>query len=141
MTHLACADGEDLATTREQLRAFDEASARVHAAGLSPTIRHAANSAGAVRVAASRFDVVRPGIGLFGYKPWSGTREASAEAGLAELRPVMKVRTEIVAVRNVPTAGASATATTSSRAVRAASPPSRWATPTVCLARSRTAVT
>lgn len=105
MTHFACADGEDLATTRDQLRAFDEATAKVRAGGLAPAVRHAANSAAAVRVAASRFDIVRPGLALFGYKPWSGAREAIAEAALAELRPVMKVRTEIVAVRTVPDGG------------------------------------
>ncbi len=105
MTHFACADSDDLATSRAQLRAFDDATAQVRAAGLAPTVRHAANSAAAVRVAASRFDAVRPGIALFGYKPWSGAREAAAETALSELRPVMKVRTEIVAVRNVPDGG------------------------------------
>lgn len=105
MTHLACADGEDVESTHAQLRAFDDANARMRAGGLAPTVRHAANSAAAVRFAGSRFDAVRPGIALFGYKPWSGAREPVAEAAMVALRPVMKVRTEIVAVRTVPDGG------------------------------------
>ncbi len=105
MTHLACADALDLATTSEQLRVFAASTRRVRAAGLTPVVLHAANSAGAIRVPASRFDVVRPGIALFGYAPWSGEREAIADAAVAALKPVMKVRTEIVALRTVADGG------------------------------------
>ena len=105
MTHFACADAMDGRATSEQLRAFLALEGRVRAAGLAPRILHAANSAAAIRVPASRLDVVRPGIALFGYAPWVGTREPAADAAVAALRPVMKVRTEIVAIRTVPEGG------------------------------------
>lgn len=93
MTHLACADGDDLESTLDQLRRFQEVEAKTRAAGLSPRVRHAANSAGLLRIAGSQLDMVRPGIALFGVPP----RRGSA----SDLRPVMRVRTEIVALRTI----------------------------------------
>jgi alanine racemase len=95
MTHLACADADDLGSTREQLLKFGEAEQRARAAGLSPKIRHAANSAALLRLDEARLDLVRPGIALFGVSPGD-------VPGLdRELRPVMRVRSEIVALRTV----------------------------------------
>ena len=99
MTHFACADAPDLATTREQLRAFEAIAARIALAGLSPKIRHAANSAALLRLPEARLDVVRPGIALFGYG--EGKSRGGAEAVSGELKPVMRVRSEVVAVREV----------------------------------------
>lgn len=93
MTHLACADADDLEDTYEQLRRFERVEQQTRAAGLSPRVRHAANSAAFLRLSTSRLDLVRPGVALFGVEP---------RAGLApELRPVMRVRSEIVAIRTV----------------------------------------
>lgn len=94
MTHLACADGTDdasVAATREQLRAFGAAAKRVRDAGFEPAVLHAANSAALLRLPEARFDAVRPGIALFGVSPRPGLAR--------ELRPVMRVRSEIVALR------------------------------------------
>jgi alanine racemase len=105
MTHLACADDDDLATTEEQLRRFAAIEAKARAAGLAPLVRHAANSAGLLRVPAARLDVVRPGIALFGVPPRAGVGAADADssrAPLPELRPVMRVRSEVVSIRDVP---------------------------------------
>ncbi len=105
MTHLACADDDDLGTTEEQLARFSAIEARARAAGLTPRIRHAANSAGMLRVAAARLDAVRPGIALFGVPPRAGLGASEADstrAPLPELRPVMRVRSEIVSVRDLP---------------------------------------
>lgn len=105
MTHLACADDDDLESTTEQLRRFAAIEARVRAIGLAPRIRHAANSAGMLRVATARFDAVRPGIALFGVPPRAATAGLVTDeacAPLPELRPVMRVRSEIVCMREVP---------------------------------------
>lgn len=97
MTHLACADADDLEPTLEQLRRFQRIEAKARAAGLSPRVRHAANSAGMLRAAESQLDMVRPGIALFGVAPMS-----SLASGLAgDLKPVMRVRSEIVALRTI----------------------------------------
>jgi alanine racemase len=99
MTHLACADEDDVATTEGQLVAFEAALAMARARGLEPKVRHAANSAALLRVPASRLDAVRPGLALFGVPP-AARAESVAEVEKS-LRPVMKVRTEIVAMREV----------------------------------------
>jgi len=92
MTHLACADAPTVEETREQMRLFDQATAMLARHGIRPEVRHAANSAALLR-AEARLDAVRPGIALFGVSP-------CIEGGTA-LRPVMRVRTEIVALRDI----------------------------------------
>jgi alanine racemase len=103
MTHFACADAPDLETTREQLRLFREIEQKAARVGLVPRIRHAANSAATLRLPEARLDVVRPGIAIFGVSPFEGDAIVgdAAAAVARELKPVMRVRTEIVALRNV----------------------------------------
>lgn len=99
MTHFACADAGDSPSIDAQLDRFDEATRELARLGFVAEVRHAANSASVLRSERAWLDLVRPGIALFGVEP---------KAGLCrELRPVMRVRTEIVALRDVP-AGASA---------------------------------
>lgn len=93
MTHFATADQGDDAGINEQLDRFDVATRQLHALGLRPKVRHAANSAAVLRSRRARLDLVRPGIALFGVEPAPGLTN--------ELRPVMRVRTEIVAVREI----------------------------------------
>ena len=66
MTHLATADS-DLEFAREQTARFSDATAR-H----SHLVRHAANSAAALRLPESRFDAARCGIALYGLSPFGG---------------------------------------------------------------------
>ena len=94
MTHLACADALTLDETQEQVRKFGELHQTVLRRGLSPRVLHMANSAAIARTTDAWFDAVRPGIALFGVAPMQGL--------LPELRPVMRVRSEIVTVRTVP---------------------------------------
>jgi alanine racemase len=64
MTHLATADSDpDFA--RAQLQRFEEATA-----GFPNLIRHAANSAAALRLPESRLDAARCGIALYGLSPF-----------------------------------------------------------------------
>src|SRR6202035_41670 len=74
----------------------EEAALLLARHGVRPLVRHAANSAALLR-AEARLDAVRPGIALFGVSP-------CVEGGTAltrELKPVMRVRTEIVALREL----------------------------------------
>jgi alanine racemase len=107
MTHFACADAPDLSATREQLRAFAEIERAVTRAGLLPRYRHAANSAATLRLPDARFDLVRPGIAVFGVSPFTIDEDALGEASTLarELKLVMRVRTEIVSIRSVPVGG------------------------------------
>jgi alanine racemase len=93
MTHFACADRGGPESIEEQLDRFDRATQTLRMMGIQAPLRHAANSAALLRSARARLDIVRPGIALFGVSP---------EAGLTnELRPVMRVRIEIIALRSV----------------------------------------
>ena len=95
-THFASADLPDLAdasrVTHAQLAAFDRALADVHAAGAADLVCHAANSAAVIRFPAARFDLVRPGLAMYG--------NGLAPAG-EPLRPVMRLVSQIAQVRSV----------------------------------------
>jgi alanine racemase len=94
-THLADADGPEAQPTTDQLAVFERARAEVEAAGLRPALVHAANSAGTLRFAGARFDLVRPGLALYGYSP-------STSAEYAGLRAALTLKSRIVSVRDVP---------------------------------------
>jgi alanine racemase len=64
MTHLATADS-DPAFARAQLQRFEEATS-----GVQNLIRHAANSAAALRLPESRLDAARCGCALYGISPF-----------------------------------------------------------------------
>jgi alanine racemase len=97
MTHFASAESDPESVAR-QLDLFDQACAVFAAHGLVPRRRHAANTAATLGQPRAHLDLVRPGIGLFGMAPGVATPST--------LKPVMRVRTEIVAKRTLP-AGAS----------------------------------
>ncbi len=94
-THLYDADGADAAPTEEQLRRLTHTLSDLQAQGVRPGIVHVANTAGAVRFADARYDLVRAGIGMFGVAP--------GHTSLATLWPVMTLRTKIIALRQLPT--------------------------------------
>jgi len=118
MTHLACADESTQSKdnsessvgefTAHQLGLFDEATVRLQRAGIvsSNVLRHVANSA-ALLQGHALFDAVRPGIALFGISPLRVSARgdgAVADASPAhELRPAMRVRSEVVDVRSIAT--------------------------------------
>lgn len=93
MTHFANADADSLDATDHQCDLFERAVATTRAAGFDPEVVHAANSAALLRAPRSHYDLARPGLALFGVSPRPGLA--------ADLRPVMRVRSEIVALRDV----------------------------------------
>jgi alanine racemase len=95
MTHFACADGGDPESINAQLDLFDDATLALKNLGVHAPLRHAANSAAILQSPRAHLNIVRPGIALFGVEPRSGLCK--------ELRPVMQVRTELVAVRELQT--------------------------------------
>lgn len=102
MTHLACADSDEPGISQQQLVHFGRATEQLGQAGLTPRFRHAANSAAMLRWANARFDIVRPGIAIFGVHPSPAQRRPDEP----RLRPVMRVLSEIVALREVPSGAA-----------------------------------
>jgi alanine racemase len=95
LTHLACASMLDESFTAGQLAAFRLVLDRLAADGIRPVWVHAANSAAAFRFPASRFDLVRAGIALYGVDPG-----AFARMGVT-LSPVLSLRTRVAALRTI----------------------------------------
>lgn len=90
MSHLARADERDSNYTRQQLQTFETATAGL----IGP--RSLANSAGVLGWPQTHFDLVRPGIMLYGASPFVDSL-ASDEA----LRPVMTLQTRLIAVKRL----------------------------------------
>lgn len=72
-SHLAVADCPDVAefvaATDRQIAQFHDFTKRMCASGVCPQIRHLANTAATLCRPDIRFEMVRPGIGLYGYEP------------------------------------------------------------------------
>lgn len=99
MTHLSSADGEgedDRAFTRAQLEAFREDAGFLRRALGNGTAVHALNSAGLLAFPEGAFDMVRPGITLYGSRP-----SDTLGAGLG-LKPVMRLVTRIESLKEIP---------------------------------------
>ncbi len=94
MSHFATADDPDLEPALAQLRRFRAVSTRLSARGVTPSVVHMANSAAAVRLVGARFDAVRIGLMLYGIEPCALPEGVS-------LKPAMRVRSEIVALRQL----------------------------------------
>jgi alanine racemase len=95
-THCAVADEVDSEFTALQLERYEAALAAVAAAGITVPLRHAANSAAAIAHPASRYDLVRCGIAVYGIPP------APALAGLVPLEPAVRLATEVSFVKDLP---------------------------------------
>jgi alanine racemase len=94
MTHFATADELGDRFFAEQLAAFSAwvATVREIAPG---AIVHAANSAAILRDPAAHFDLVRPGVAIYGMDPFG------AEPDGRELRPALALRASLAAVQPV----------------------------------------
>jgi alanine racemase len=95
-THCAVADEPDNPFTDVQLDRFEAVLDQLADAGISPAIRHAANSATAIVHQRGRYDLVRAGISVYGIPPAPGL---GAELGL---RPALSLRAEVSMVKRVP---------------------------------------
>jgi alanine racemase len=94
-SHLAAADEPGHPSVPIQIAAFERAVVVAQRAGLRPRLRHLANSAGALVVPESHYDLVRVGIAAYGIDPAPGL---AARAGVT-LRPVMTLRAQLVNVK------------------------------------------
>lgn len=94
-THFSSAD-DNLDYTEDQIENFNHAIRPLRAAGINVKYIHASNSPATVRGINSNFNMVRPGLILYGLKP-------SDEAPLYEgMRPVMSWKTSVLQVKNFP---------------------------------------
>lgn len=93
-SHLAHADEPDHPIIDRQAARFREIVADAQTHGLETGILHLSNSAATMTRSDLRFDMVRPGIALYGLSP-------VPERGQMGLRPAMTARTRVALVKKV----------------------------------------
>lgn len=95
-SHFATADFDDTELAARQLETFRR-SLEQQRDWLRPgTLRHIANSAATITVPAAHFDMIRPGLALFGYAP------SDSMAKRIDLRPVLRLVSHLTAIKELP---------------------------------------
>ncbi|MGZ3100916.1 alanine racemase [Streptomyces sp. H72] len=97
-SHFARADEPGDPSIAAQLTRFREMTAYAEEEGVRPDVRHIANSPATLTLPESHFDLVRPGIALYGVSP---SPEIGTPADLG-LRPVMTLSASLALVKQVP---------------------------------------
>lgn len=97
-THFAYADAPAHPTVLAQQEAFADAVALAERAGLRPEVRHMSNSAATLTTPAAAWDLVRPGLAVYGLTP-APEVGSSADFGLV---PAMTAIASASVVKRVP---------------------------------------
>jgi alanine racemase len=98
-THLAVADEPANSFTGEQLGRFQGVVAALAAGGVRPPLLHAGNSAAALAHPGSRYQMVRPGIAVYGLAPALCMR---GDPVVRLLRPALSFKAEVSYAKTVP---------------------------------------
>jgi alanine racemase len=96
-SHFSHAESVEGDYTRQQLEIFKRVVERLHGESIRPSLVHFANSAATITLPAAYFDMVRPGIMLYGVYP------SPAMASQINLKPVLAWKTRILQLKKVPT--------------------------------------
>jgi len=94
-SHFVHADSPGHPTTAAQIERFGEAVGVAEALGVVPELRHLANSAATMTLPQAHFDLVRPGVAVYGLSPVP----ADGDFGLV---PAMTLRSRLANVKRVP---------------------------------------
>ena len=95
-SHLAYADAPTHPTIGRQKAGFEDAVTVARDAGLRDARRHMANSAATVALPETWYDLVRPGIAIYGLDPLGGDPAAYG------LRPAMTAEARVMLTKRVP---------------------------------------
>lgn len=96
-THFARADEPQVRTTRDQLDLFNRLIHQLKTDGsIAPKYIHTANSAASLNYPDARYDLIRPGIALYGFQP---SPETPVPAGV---KPGLTWKTRLTSVRTFP---------------------------------------
>lgn len=93
-SHLVHADAPQHPTTDAQLAAFQDGLITAERFGIRPRYRHLANSAATLTRPETHFDLVRPGIAVYGLSPVAGQTLG--------LRPAMTAQARVLLTKRVP---------------------------------------
>ena len=91
-THFPCADNKP-SFTRRQIKIFNQLIQKLEDSGIDIPLRHAANSLGVIDYPESYFNMVRPGLMLYGLYPKEGLK--------VKLRPLLALKTKIAYLKAV----------------------------------------
>ena len=97
-SHFACADEPGHPSVPAQLAAFHAALEVADRAGLTPEVRHMANSPATLLLPEAHFDLVRPGLALYGLSPVPEVGDP-AHFGLT---PAMTLAARVALVKQAP---------------------------------------
>ncbi len=95
-THFAMADSQNQTHARMQLTRFQHVLQLIEKEHIRPPLVHAANSAAIISLSEAHFDMVRPGIALYGLDP---SPEVRLPAGF---RPALSFKTQVAQVKVIP---------------------------------------
>jgi len=94
-THFASADAKDKSFAKMQLQRFQTVLTELKKRNIEIAIKHAANSAAILDLPDSYFDMVRPGVSIYGYYPSCETTES------IKLQPAMSFKSRVISVKEV----------------------------------------
>ncbi len=94
-THFATSDEKDKTFANLQLKRFKDILNELKTGKIASGIVHAANSGAILDMPQSYFDMVRPGISLYGYYPSLET------SGSVKLKPVMSLYSSVSTVKQI----------------------------------------
>jgi len=95
-THFSEADKKDKTFTELQIARFKQIITKLERIGIQIPIKHAANSAGILDLPSSYFDLVRPGIMIYGLYP------SKEIIHTLNLKPAMSFKTAVAYLKTVP---------------------------------------
>jgi alanine racemase len=98
MSHFAYADEPSNPTIAKQIEVFKQSVDQLTNAGFELEVKHLSNSAATLGLPETYFNLIRPGVAIYGISP-GGEVATAVEAGL---RPVMSLRGAVALVKSVP---------------------------------------
>lgn len=93
-SHFVCSDEPGHPMIAKQLAAFHDALAAAARVGIEPQVRHLANSPATVTLPEAHFDLVRPGVAMYGLSP-------VPQQGDFGLVPAMTLRAALASIKRV----------------------------------------
>lgn len=94
-THFANSDHLDKSFALLQLARFNNILEELNREGIQIPIRHAANSGAILDLPESYFNLVRPGITIYGYRPSDTTTES------LNLKPAMQLKSHVLFLKDI----------------------------------------
>ena len=92
--HLPLSENKEM--TLNQGKVFDQCIDKIKALGFSPGLRHHTNSLASILYPEMRYDLIRPGLILYGIYPGDPLKEKLT------LKPVMTFTSKVISIREIP---------------------------------------